>query len=440
MRAIAGLIFGLCAFGAAQAADLNDPVWERAPGQDDWAKVYPAHAAQAGISGAVRMKCAATSAGLLANCAVIQETPTGEGFGAAALSLTAGMALKPTGGDGQPIAGRNLIVPVRFEADMLRHPGSIIGTPDWLRRPTMEEAQRYLPAGSEAAEGKATILCVVSTRGLLEKCAVNAELPTGHGFGAAALAMTSVFLMRPMTLDGSPVGGAAVQIPIHFLGNPGAEQTPTETFTVLRAAPWMTAPTAEALSAAFPKSAVGKASTGHVVLRCGFLSDGGLANCETISETPGGRGFGEAARVLTKDFRAYVSPTDKLGQLRVDIPFDFRDPGQPQPQAEVYDPMWLRHVNPDAVVKLFPSAAAKAGFKSGIATVDCTVQHDGSLKDCNVTSEEPGGLGFGEAALQIAGVMAMNPWTAEGTPVDGARIRLPVRLELPGAASPAAKP
>src|SRR5580704_14265176 len=111
MRAIVGLIVALCAFGAAQAADLNDPVWDRAPGQDDWAKAYPAHAAQAGIAGAVKMKCAATSAGLLSDCAVIQETPTGEGFGAAALSLATGMALKPNDASGQPITGRNLIVP-----------------------------------------------------------------------------------------------------------------------------------------------------------------------------------------------------------------------------------------------------------------------------------------------------------------------------------------
>jgi hypothetical protein len=34
--------------------------------------------------------------------------------------------------------------------------------------------------------------------------------------------------------------------------------------------------------------------------------------------------------------------------------------------------------------------------------------------------------------------MKMNPWTAEGDPVDGARIRLPVRLEIPAEAPPAA--
>jgi protein TonB len=70
--------------------------------------------------------------------------------------------------------------------------------------------------------------------------------------------------------------------------------------------------------------------------------------------------------------------------------------------------------------------------------VDCTVVHDGSLNDCAVASEDPAGLGFGDAALQIAAVMGMNPWTAQGTPVEGARIRLPIRLVLPQA-TPTAK-
>ena len=80
MRAFAGLMFGLCAFGAAHAADLNDPVWDRAPAQEDWAKVYPTHAAQAGISGAVKMKCAATTFSPMAlnfagPCTVCRVTP-----------------------------------------------------------------------------------------------------------------------------------------------------------------------------------------------------------------------------------------------------------------------------------------------------------------------------------------------------------------------------
>ncbi len=440
MRAIVGLIFALCAFGAAQAADLNDPVWDRAPGQDDWAKAYPARAAQAGVSGAVKMKCAATAAGLLSNCAVIQETPTGEGFGAAALSLAAGMALKPTDANGQPITGRNLIVPVRFEAAMLRNPGTIVGNPDWLRKPTNDELVQFYPADAHGFAGKARIQCIVSTRGLLEKCVLDEESPAGHGFGTSALAMSSTFLMRPMTVDGLPVGGARVTIPINFEGaSGGMNAPPSNTIRVMRTAPWMTAPTADALSAAFPKRAVGKVASAHVVLRCGFRDDGGLKDCETISDTVDDRTFVDAAKTLTKDFRAIVNPKkDKLADLRVDIPFDFRDPSQLSPPNEVYDPLWLRTINPAYVAQLFPAAAVKAGLRSGKADVVCTVQHDGSLKDCAVASEQPAGLGFGDAALTVAGVMVMNPWTAQGDPVDGARIRLPVRLELPADAPPPA--
>jgi outer membrane biosynthesis protein TonB len=438
MRAIAGLIFGLCAFGAAQAADLNDPVWDRAPGQDDWAKAYPTHAAQAGITGAVKMKCAATSAGMLSDCSVIQETPTGEGFGAAALSLATGMALKPTDSSGHAVTGRNLIVPVRFDSALLHNPGTIVGQPDWLRKPTNDEMVQFFPAKSGGVAGSTMIGCVVSTRGLLEKCAIKSEEPVGHGFGAAALAMSTIFMMRPMTVDGSPVGGASVSIPIHFEGDTGGNNH--DTLTVARAAPWMSAPTADQLSQAFPKSAIGKTASAHVVMRCAFRDDGGLKDCEAISETPYGRGFAEAARSLTKSFRGDAAPQrDKLPNLRIDLPFDFRDPSQPTPPIEVYDPIWLKRVNPQYVATLFPAAAVKAGLRTGKADVECSVQHDGTLKDCAVASEAPAGMGFGDAALKVAAVVAMNPWTAQGDPVDGARIRLPVRLELPAdAAAPAA--
>jgi hypothetical protein len=284
---------------------------------------------------------------------------------------------------------------------------------------------QFFPADAKGVTGTTSIECIVSGRGLLEKCSVISEAPAGHGFGPAALAMSSVFLMRPMTLDGLPVGGASVLIPIKFEADPAAVGQAVSRITVLRAAPWMSVPTAEALSAAFPRSAIGKTATAHVVLRCDFRGNGDITGCETVSETP-------------------VDPKrDKLATVKIDIPFDFRDPNQPGPPLEVYDPVWLRRINPDGVAKLFPPEAAKAGLKSGLASVDCTVQHDGSLKDCVVASENPPGMGFGVSALQIATLMAMNPWTAQGDPVDGARIRLPIRLELPAdtpAAAPPTKP
>lgn len=44
---------------------------------------------------------------------------------------------------------------------------------------------------------------------------------------------------------------------------------------------------------------------------------------------------------------------------------------------------------------------------------------------------EPDGLGFSDAAVKIASGMRMNPWTEAGGPVNGARVQLPIRFDLP---------
>jgi hypothetical protein len=130
--------------------------------------------------------------------------------------------------------------------------------------------------------------------------------------------------------------------------------------------------------------------------------------------------------------------------LKVDVPFDFRDPGAPVLQTEIYDPLWLTQIDPEKVAALYPDAAIKAGYKTGVGSVDCAVAHSGGLTDCHVIKEDPPGVGFGDAALAIASLMIMSPWTQQGTPVDGARINLPIRLNLPDdaptAAAPPAKP
>ena len=150
--ALAFLASGLSFPAQSSAADTGGPVWAQAPDRSDWAKAYPAHAAQAGISGAVQMRCSASEAGALQNCAVVSESPSGQGFGAAALSLASGMELKPTTADGKPVGGRSFIVPVKFDPGVLQG-ATTITNPDWVRIPTDERAHRsYYP--SEAAAGR----------------------------------------------------------------------------------------------------------------------------------------------------------------------------------------------------------------------------------------------------------------------------------------------
>src|SRR5450432_400814 len=95
----------------------------------------------------------------------------------------------------------------------------VIVNPDWLRRPTGEEFASLYPkaAVDQRIEGRATMQCKVDAEGALIDCALLTEDPAGEGFGPAALAMSSLFRMRPMTRDGQPVSGGIVRIPIRFV-------------------------------------------------------------------------------------------------------------------------------------------------------------------------------------------------------------------------------
>lgn len=77
---------------------------------------YPVRAFSDGVDGAAVIDCLVTAKGALASCRLVDERPTGYGFGAAALDLAADYTLKPRLLDGEAIAGAEVQVPVRFQA------------------------------------------------------------------------------------------------------------------------------------------------------------------------------------------------------------------------------------------------------------------------------------------------------------------------------------
>jgi protein TonB len=61
--------------------------------------------------------------------------------------------------------------------------------------------------------------------------------------------------------------------------------------------------------------------------------------------------------------------------------------------------------------------------------LDCVVGADGRI-GCSVTSEDPSGWGFGEAAIRISRHFRMSPRLVDGSPTEGGRVRVPINFRL----------
>ena len=325
--------------------------------------------------------------------------------------------------------------PVASETASKPQPAVMVRSPDWLRTPSETEIAGWFPSRARINHigGRAIIDCAVTPSGHLEDCRVACESPPEYGFGEAALMLAPSFAMRAPTQSGKLVGRARVQTSINFQIDPAAKlAAPNANWT--DAPSWSATPTAAQVAAAFPTSEAYGATYGHVVLICRASLDGSVTDCGVVSEAPAGYGFAKAAQRLAGYFK--LSEDQRIRGLSapvyVNIPFDFRDPSVPAPPLTLIDPDWLVKPAPGMAGKLFPEEAAKAGYNTGSATLDCEVAHGGKLVNCAALNENPPGFGFGTAALAVAHVMVMNPWTSSGTPVDGAHISLPIRLNLGG--------
>ena len=95
---------------------------------------------------------------------------------------------------------------------------SVISNPDWAHKPNGEDMQRYYPerASRMNVEGHVTLSCTVNSKGSLDGCSVVEETPENQDFGNSAIKLSKLFKMKPKTLDGAPVEGGTVRIPLSF--------------------------------------------------------------------------------------------------------------------------------------------------------------------------------------------------------------------------------
>ncbi len=314
----------------------------------------------------------------------------------------------------------------------------------WLRKPRTEDIIAMMP--SEAArlglQGRVVIDCLVTLEGRATDCNVVKEDPARLGFGEAAKLLAPTFLFKPATLGGLPVT-SRVTVPIRFENAPQADPSEPQgpSYRAVTSLPWASAPTSDEIAKAFPAKAKGKSGSGLVVLRCHIADDYRLKGCGAVSEFPQHQGYAEAARALTPRFQANVFAADSVppSKVMIDLPFFFMDPAGAQwRDRKIVKPTWLKTANLDAVELFYPAAATAKGVAFGRGVAECDVAVGGALTNCHAFSEEPAALGFGDAAAKVASLFVINPWTADGLPVDGRKIFMPIRLEAPPARAAAA--
>jgi TonB family protein len=99
--------------GALGAGDVN---WVREPSARDFARFYPNEALDKGESGNVVLSCIIGGSGRLA-CAVASESPSGVGFGSAAIGISRQLRVRTQLPDGSSAEGRELRLPLAFRAN-----------------------------------------------------------------------------------------------------------------------------------------------------------------------------------------------------------------------------------------------------------------------------------------------------------------------------------
>jgi TonB family protein len=321
------------------------------------------------------------------------------------------------------------------DAAVAQAPQPLTG-PDYMRHPSDGDVANVYPIGARrlGVSGRAEMACQVAADGKLRDCKVVSEEPAGFGFGDATLRLARYFQVLPKSVPGGPEG-AQVTIPFRFV----MPNSTTRWVAELDSPAWISAPTFADVARAYP--AKGAGSVGLVTLRCRLGDDGAVRGpCDTLSEMPRYKNFARSARALAPLFqidpRSEVLKQGKLLWVRLTFRLAPADSDEVR-NRRIADPRWVAAPTPDEIRRRFPAEAMAHGVTSGRGVASCTVAADGSMTDCKPLSGQPDGQAFSEAAVAIASMVRMSPWTKSGGPVDGAIVNVPIRFELtPGASAP----
>ncbi|RAK59103.1 hypothetical protein DJ021_04455 [Phenylobacterium hankyongense] len=414
----------------AAAAHARPPSrWIHHPSNQELINALPAETVRQGFGGAAIARCKVDAGGRLSACRLVHETPAGHGYGAALLALAPAYQLSPAAAKAEAVDGEVMLAEDWYRQD----------TPaDWLRKPTPADMLVVWPtqAWAKGLGGRAIIACQVTTQGALLDCVTLSEKPAGEHFGAAAIALTPQFLMKPATLKGAPVV-SMVNIPINFEapGGPRRQDSFGSRKVVDPSIAWPEAPSHADVVAAYPAKARASGAGGRATLDCSLEKDGRLQHCSTVSEQPRGQGFAEAAKALAKRFRANPLPP-KSGPASVQLPFTFDPAMLASGEPVIGKPQWASLPSVEDTNGAFKDIKATGDLR---VTLKCKVQPGGTVAGCTAQNEQPAASGLAAAALALAPKFRLATWTVEGLPTIGGVVTVPILYRV-GNGAPAAKP
>ncbi len=343
-----------------------------------------------------------------------------------------------------------------------------VTNPDWLVRPSAEDMSAAFPdlAAGLHITGRATVSCHVDTIGRARNCEVISSSPEGLGFEQAALKLTEVFRFSPKKIDGRPVPGGTVRVPIRFTipndnNPPTAPALPAASRHAVDLALQM-APVLEQklredygaqatkitediqrydpLAAAAARSAY-KAAVESMSLEWAKQIAKVHAQLMTEEELSGRVAFaispvGRAALFRSADQSDdEVNPYDRWQQEVAALARPVFCAKQqceevawtPSTAVGFSDPPLANFPHPETIREYMPPIPRLLGL-AGWAQLNCIIGDDGAVDPCIAARESPEKLGFGKAAEALADQYVVNMNAAAGR---GPIVAIPVSFSPP---------
>lgn len=219
--------------GLASASSAAPPQTQPSPPTatgDDAAQMlayYPPAARAAGVEGRALLGCQTTEHARLYGCVVLGESPSGAGFGQAALAVAALSRDNPQAHTPSNLRTGSVqfdfhLAPPSIEPDILQPRSDILmaTAAHFAERPTLRRLVYPREANRAGITGRVVLDCILNRDGAMRSCIAAQEAPVGWDFGSAAIAFAATFKMKPRLVDGEPRDGVHVLIPVSFAPNP----------------------------------------------------------------------------------------------------------------------------------------------------------------------------------------------------------------------------